>query len=373
MQKVNNLPDRNLITGETKELTLVHLLECSKKHRIKEIAARYGIKLSDKSTKQQMIELLLPAVEVQSGIRIKHYSRDELRIIMYCLTECELPAEKIEDVTQSAPFRDGVIYITTRKDSVFTYVPHDFAGKSMMRCITECADSKNDELQKCAAACSALYGCFSPELFCKAAGNAYGLKVTLSQAESFLASDNSGLFSYNNRMASANTGTQFVIRNEAEKLDYYLPTKNQADSYATFGADTSDYYYRQITNFFYNNTGISYDDARTLIKRIAIGCAADENPLNLFEEVRQSGAVMNTDQYCFVTGMIGELFNRSRKHSLKGHLPDEVDGFIPVRIPSVMAFPAKPEPVRAEEKIGRNDPCPCGSGKKYKKCCGKNL
>ncbi len=25
--------------------------------------------------------------------------------------------------------------------------------------------------------------------------------------------------------------------------------------------------------------------------------------------------------------------------------------------------------VRAEPKIGRNDPCPCGSGKKYKKCC----
>jgi preprotein translocase subunit SecA len=24
-----------------------------------------------------------------------------------------------------------------------------------------------------------------------------------------------------------------------------------------------------------------------------------------------------------------------------------------------------------DKKIGRNDPCPCGSGKKYKKCCGK--
>jgi uncharacterized protein YecA (UPF0149 family) len=23
--------------------------------------------------------------------------------------------------------------------------------------------------------------------------------------------------------------------------------------------------------------------------------------------------------------------------------------------------------------VGRNDPCPCGSGKKYKKCCGRNL
>lgn len=27
--------------------------------------------------------------------------------------------------------------------------------------------------------------------------------------------------------------------------------------------------------------------------------------------------------------------------------------------------------IRKEKKIGRNDPCPCGSGKKYKKCCGK--
>ena len=27
--------------------------------------------------------------------------------------------------------------------------------------------------------------------------------------------------------------------------------------------------------------------------------------------------------------------------------------------------------VNTEPKVGRNDPCPCGSGKKYKQCCGK--
>jgi preprotein translocase subunit SecA len=31
-----------------------------------------------------------------------------------------------------------------------------------------------------------------------------------------------------------------------------------------------------------------------------------------------------------------------------------------------------PKPVRAAAKVGRNDPCPCGSGKKYKKCHGAN-
>ena len=30
------------------------------------------------------------------------------------------------------------------------------------------------------------------------------------------------------------------------------------------------------------------------------------------------------------------------------------------------------QPIRAEQKVGRNELCPCGSGKKYKKCCGAN-
>lgn len=33
---------------------------------------------------------------------------------------------------------------------------------------------------------------------------------------------------------------------------------------------------------------------------------------------------------------------------------------------------SKRKPIVKEKKVGRNDPCPCGSGKKYKKCCGKN-
>ncbi len=37
--------------------------------------------------------------------------------------------------------------------------------------------------------------------------------------------------------------------------------------------------------------------------------------------------------------------------------------------PSAKSSPKKPV-VNKKEKVGRNDPCPCGSGKKYKKCCG---
>ncbi len=36
----------------------------------------------------------------------------------------------------------------------------------------------------------------------------------------------------------------------------------------------------------------------------------------------------------------------------------------------VEEFNARKPFTRSQAKIGRNDPCPCGSGKKYKKCCG---
>ena len=33
--------------------------------------------------------------------------------------------------------------------------------------------------------------------------------------------------------------------------------------------------------------------------------------------------------------------------------------------------PGPQEQLKADKNPGRNDPCPCGSGKKYKKCCGQ--
>ena len=40
------------------------------------------------------------------------------------------------------------------------------------------------------------------------------------------------------------------------------------------------------------------------------------------------------------------------------------------RKPAKPALPTKPEATATAPEVGRNEPCPCGSGKKYKKCCG---
>ena len=45
----------------------------------------------------------------------------------------------------------------------------------------------------------------------------------------------------------------------------------------------------------------------------------------------------------------------------------------PGRAASLYGAPAAAPAAPAAAQVGRNDPCPCGSGKKYKKCCGRNL
>ena len=50
--------------------------------------------------------------------------------------------------------------------------------------------------------------------------------------------------------------------------------------------------------------------------------------------------------------------------------PGAVPGGIPEALPE-QEVPVQITYRREEPKIGRNDPCPCGSGKKYKNCCGK--
>ena len=53
-------------------------------------------------------------------------------------------------------------------------------------------------------------------------------------------------------------------------------------------------------------------------------------------------------------------------------LPQWNDIFTPERQKELYREQKQSGTIRKEKKIGRNDPCPCGSGKKYKKCCGKN-
>ena len=71
----------------------------------------------------------------------------------------------------------------------------------------------------------------------------------------------------------------------------------------------------------------------------------------------------------------GASTNNIRIWENNGHTPHEI--FEKFEKPNLRPLPDKPFEfggsnvidMNTRKKIGRNDPCPCGSGKKYKKCC----
>jgi hypothetical protein len=81
------------------------------------------------------------------------------------------------------------------------------------------------------------------------------------------------------------------------------------------------------------------------------------------------------DRQHLITDAIAEMEWWSSFHP-EDSWPRQQGNLEPLRPPPATPAPAPsvyaaPKPLVREPKIGRNDPCPCGSGKKYKKCCGK--
>ena len=53
-------------------------------------------------------------------------------------------------------------------------------------------------------------------------------------------------------------------------------------------------------------------------------------------------------------------------------LPNELIGYNQASCSDTSCCPSKTPNTRDTPKIGRNDPCICGTKRKFKKCCGKN-
>jgi preprotein translocase subunit SecA len=99
---------------------------------------------------------------------------------------------------------------------------------------------------------------------------------------------------------------------------------------------------------------------------------AQKNPLNEYK--REAFEIFSTMMSLIKTEITAYLF-KIQAGKVEETVP-KMDGRRPRYIEHRGGGPAgngdgKPAPVRREgRKIGRNEPCPCGSGKKYKRCCG---
>ena len=94
--------------------------------------------------------------------------------------------------------------------------------------------------------------------------------------------------------------------------------------------------------------------------------AAEARTQDFFDLLDSAGVVFdNMEQAGAMMQLIVDVRNNTRLWTNYGHTPNELSSREKSNLrllPSVQTTNF--------QKVGRNDPCPCGSGKKYKKCCG---
>ncbi|WP_423409038.1 SEC-C metal-binding domain-containing protein [Heyndrickxia sp. MSNUG] len=104
----------------------------------------------------------------------------------------------------------------------------------------------------------------------------------------------------------------------------------------------------------------------------------DSQPAKLLEYLQSILEIPSLEFFEQVTAFIMEVYNHTRMWALKGYFPIELRKEREKHTKAEPVFPLN-QPKNAsnvidlttKKKAGRNDPCPCGSGEKYKKCCGK--
>ena len=202
----------------------------------------------------------------------------------------------------------------------------------------------------------------------------------------------------------------YLLRQQMDK-DFYIPSAQQIDEICRIGYEASSSAYKKLESFFTKKLKFSYEQAVTWCLQVWANSYEGESPSKIINKMTEANIEFEEKMINELLELLVAAHNNTRMKENRGYKPSEmvrkksVDK-MPTIVPAssnaaailkdaapqleamgvpvdlngntdviqTTMFPSglNGEPIRVEKKIYPNDPCPCGSGKKYKKCCGKN-
>ncbi len=204
---------------------------------------------------------------------------------------------------------------------------------------------------------------------------------------------------------------RYLLNQQADK-EFYIPSAQQIEEICRNGYEESSLAYKKLQKFFMRKMNMPYEHAVTWCFQVWSNSYEGESPADVINKMTDADIEFKSDkQIEEFMRILMEAHNSTRMKENRGHNPNELavrdfSGGMPLIVPgsshaAAMLKDAAPQlmqkgfpidlesnadmittalypdgidgtPVRVEKKIYPNDPCPCGSGKKYKKCCGRN-
>lgn len=167
----------------------------------------------------------------------------------------------------------------------------------------------------------------------------------------------------------------YLLGEQMDK-EFYIPSAQQIEEIYIKGYESSSNAYKKLETFFIKKMNMSYGEAVTCCLWVWISSYEGKSSVELIDEMTERNVTFDCeDQIYELMDLLSKAYNNTRMKENRGFKPDELakKRFGGGSITSIN-FPngLDGKPVKTNKKVYPNDPCPCGSGKKYKKCCGKN-
>ena len=141
----------------------------------------------------------------------------------------------------------------------------------------------------------------------------------------------------------------------------YIPTKTEFLKYANPDYYEPTAYTQELEQYLRTSCHLDTQRLSELMIELHYAIVLEAPMQRLLDLFVEYGVELSAGELHTISKLLVELSNHTRLWSNNGHTPSELAG----RPPVVGRADHK------SKKIGRNDPCPCGSGKKYKRCCGR--
>lgn len=202
----------------------------------------------------------------------------------------------------------------------------------------------------------------------------------------------------------------YLLDQQMDK-EFYIPSVQQIEEICSMGYEVSSLAYKKLEKFFRRKMDLPYEQAVTWCLHVWANSYEGELPADVINIMLDAGITFKSEkQMNEFIGLIMDAHNNTRMKENRGYKPSELArrefaGGLPTIVPgsshaAMLLRDAAPDldemgiavdldgnaetittalypngldgnPVRVEKKIYPNDLCPCGSGKKYKKCCGR--
>ena len=179
------------------------------------------------------------------------------------------------------------------------------------------------------------------------------------------------------------------LRIEASQGDkkFYIPSSDEIVEYTENGYPVSDPYYSRLKTFFIEELDRDLDKAEEYMPAIWNRVSMENSLADIMEMLGEQGIVFPSEKSMrkFVSLMtdvnnhtivpmsseaarlLGEAADELKERGFDVDLDYNADEITTMSMPDGISG----RTVVGKKKIYPNDPCPCGSGKKYKKCCGR--